>query len=120
MTDFIYHITSAGSWSAAQGAGVYAAKSLASAGFIHCSRMDQVIRVANNIFAGQPGLVILKIDPTLLTAPVKWEPGADKPDEVFPHLYGPLNLEAVTGAFDFSPGEDGKFRLPPDPGFDTR
>ncbi len=116
MTEFIYHITSAASWSAAQGAGVYAADSLASDGFIHCSRENQIIRVANSYYSGQPGLVILRIDLTLLTAAVKWEPGTDKSDEVFPHLYGPLNLEAVTGVFDFPPGDDGKFRLPLDLG----
>lgn len=112
MTETIFHITSAASWAAAQSAGVYLADSLSSAGFIHCSRVDQIIRVANNIYSGRFDLVVLKIDPSLLTSALKWEPGADKADELFPHLYGPLNFEAVVDVYDFPPGADGKFSLP--------
>jgi uncharacterized protein (DUF952 family) len=112
VTEPIFHITSAASWAAAQSAGVYLADSLSSAGFIHCSRVDQIIRVANNLYSGRSNLVVLKLDPSLLTSAVKWEPGADKADELFPHLYGPLILEAVVGVYDFPPGADGKFSLP--------
>jgi uncharacterized protein (DUF952 family) len=112
VTEPIVHITSAASWAAAKLAGVYLADSLTSAGFIHCSRVDQIIRVANNFYSGRSDLVILKLNPSLLTSLVRWEPGADKADELFPHLYGPLNLEAVVGVYDFPPGADGKFGLP--------
>jgi uncharacterized protein (DUF952 family) len=112
MSDFILHATSRTAWSAAQKAGAYTADSLASQGFIHCSRMDQVVHVANNIFKGQQGLVLLKIDPSRLTAKLRYEPGTDAPDELFPHIYGPLNLEAVSAVLDFEPGIDGIFSLP--------
>ncbi len=112
MTEFIYHITSRTSWSAVQKSGAYSADSLASEGFIHCSKTNQILRVANNIFANQRGLVLLEIDPSQLKPEVRWEAGADKADELFPHLYGPLNLEAVVRVLDFEPGADGKFHLP--------
>jgi uncharacterized protein (DUF952 family) len=113
VTEFIYHIAPRTSWSAAQKLGAYSADSLASQGFIHCSKIDQVLRVANAIYLGQPGLVLLEIDLTALRPEVRWEPGTDKPDELFPHIYGPLNVEAVVRVLDFPPAPDGTFRLPP-------
>ena len=112
MTDSIFHITSRISWSDAKKSGAYSADSLMSEGFIHCSKIDQVMRVANTIFANQYGLVILVIYPSQLKPEVRWEAGTDKADELFPHIYGPLNLEAVVRVIDFEPGLDGKFHLP--------
>jgi uncharacterized protein (DUF952 family) len=74
--------------------------------------MNQIKRVANNFFANQHGLVILVIDPSRLKPEVRWEAGTDKADELFPHIYGPLNLEAVVRVLDFEPGPDGMFSLP--------
>jgi len=111
----IYHITERKTWQAAQASGDYRAKSLKTQGFIHLSQVEQVARVANVIYAGQTGLVLLYIDPTKLTATLREEP----PDpavpahhytgELFPHLYGALNLEAVVDVQDFIPNEDGEF-----------
>jgi uncharacterized protein (DUF952 family) len=113
VTEYIYHIATSASWSAAQPAGQYTPDSLATQGFIHCSKVDQILRVANNYYSGQTGLVILEIDPTRLEPGLSWEPGADKTDELFPHLYSPLNLGAVKRVVDFVPASGGKFSLPP-------
>ena len=112
MTDSIFHITYRISWSAAQKAGAYSADSLISNGFIHCSKIDQILCVANTFYANQHGMVILVIVPSQLKPEVRWEAGTDKADELFPHIYGPLNLEAVVCVLDFEPGLDGKFHLP--------
>jgi uncharacterized protein (DUF952 family) len=112
VTGHIFHITSRASWSAAHGSGAYSADSLAGEGFIHCSTEEQILRVANAFYSNQHGLVILMIDLSKLKPAVRWEAGTDKPDELFPHIYGPLNLEAVACVFDFEPGVDGKFHLP--------
>lgn len=112
MTGFIFHITLRASWSAAQASGAYSADSLASEGFIHCSKVDQILRVANTFYLNQYGLVILEIDLARLKPVVRWEAGADKADELFPHIFGPLNLDAVVRVLDFEPGLDGKFLLP--------
>jgi uncharacterized protein (DUF952 family) len=114
VIDFIYHITDWTAWSAGQKTGEYRADSLERVGFIHCSRAAQILRTANKLYAGQHGLVILRIDPLQLKAEVHWEPGTDKADELFPHIYGPLNREAVMQVFDFEPGPDGVFSLPGD------
>ena len=112
MTDSIFHVIARTCWSEAQQSSVYTADSLLSEGFIHCSNTTQILRVANKFYANQVGLVILEIDPSKLKPEVRWEAGTDQADEMFPHIFGPLNLEAVIGVFDFEPGSDGKFHLP--------
>ena len=57
--------------------------------------------------------MLLEIDPTRLKPEVRWEPGTDKADELFPHVYGPINLDGVMGVLDFEPGQEGRFTLPP-------
>jgi len=112
VSGLIYHITARADWLAGQTAGAYRADSLESQGFIHCSKASQVLRVANAIYMGRHTLVIRAIDPTHVKAKVQWEPGTDKADELFPHIYGELNLDAVKDVIDIEPGDDGKFTLP--------
>jgi len=114
MTDFFYHITTGSAWSAGQKSGEYRADSLEREGIIHCSTATQVLRVANTYYTGQQGLVILMIDPTRLQAEVRWEPGTDKDDELFPHIHGPLNGKAVVRVFDFEASPNDAFSLPED------
>jgi len=115
----IYHITTKQAWADAQAHGQYTAASLEAQGFIHLSANgDQVVRVANAIYAGQTDLVILCVDPTQLRAPLKYEPAdpgvpAEHDDgERFPHLYGPLELHAVLEVVAFPPLGDGTFVMP--------
>ena len=67
----IFHITSAATWDAARAGGSYAADSLATEGFIHCSEADQYCWVANQRFRGRLDLVLLHIDETRLQASVQ-------------------------------------------------
>jgi uncharacterized protein (DUF952 family) len=109
----IYHITRAEDWAAAQAAGSYRAGSLDHEGFIHFSTAAQVLRVANFFYRGQVGLVLLAVDEARLGAPLRYEesePGLAP----FPHLYGPLNLDAVVAVYAFPPEADGSFRMPAD------
>jgi uncharacterized protein (DUF952 family) len=114
MTGRIYHITARQAWVSAQAQGAYAAPSLTAEGFIHCSTREQVPAVADRFYKGQAGLVLLVIDPARLAAPLKWEPAADRnpPQGDFPHIYGPLNLEAVVRVLDFAADGNGAFPLP--------
>ncbi|MGA2488847.1 MAG: DUF952 domain-containing protein [Anaerolineales bacterium] len=112
MSEFILHVTSQTTWSAAQKGGQYVTDSLAGEGFIHCSKADQIMRVANLSFTRQRGLVLLVIDPALLIPELRWEPGVDLATELFPHIYGPINLDAVVEVLDFENDTDGKFHLP--------
>ena len=115
----LYHITTREAWIAATRNGAYTAPSLASEGFIHCSTSAQVPAVARRFYGGQSGLVLLAIDPTRLTATLKWEAAADGTIPAgasgagrFPHVYGPINMEAVARVLDFEPDSSGEFTVP--------
>jgi uncharacterized protein (DUF952 family) len=114
----LYHITSRSAWIDATRQGVYTTPSLATEGFIHCSTASQVLPVARQFYAGQKGLVLLAIDTARLTSGVQWE-GADggapagvTSNSLFPHVYGSINLEAVTQVWDFEPDAQGRFPTP--------
>jgi uncharacterized protein (DUF952 family) len=100
--DRIYHLALERDWVAARAAGEYAVstlgRTLAEEGFVHASLEDQWRGVRERFYAGvtEP-LVLLVIDPARLTAEVRIEevPGLD---EEFPHVYGPINLDAVVEA----------------------
>ncbi len=115
----IYHITSRRAWREAQQRGDYHAESLATEGFIHCSTDAQVLPVAEKYYSGRGGLLVLKIDPARLSAELKWEPpsGGTPPrgipeGELFPHVYGPINLDAIVKVFDLETDPDGKHTVP--------
>jgi len=92
---YIYHVTTRAEWERAQAQGFYEAASLASEGFIHASADErQVQGVLQRYFAGQSDLVQLTIDPSKLVHELKWEL-APSVGEEFPHIYGPLNVDAV-------------------------
>ena len=107
----IYHIAKRVEWERAEREGIYRTQTLASEGFIHCSRSDQVIRVANGLFRGQTGLVLLEIDTRRVRAEIRHE-NCEGGQEVFPHIYGALDLGAVVRVLAFEPGEDGSFAMP--------
>jgi uncharacterized protein (DUF952 family) len=108
----LLHLVPRAAWEAAQAEGVYRAGSLATEGFIHCSTREQILAVANHLYHGRHGLVLLAIDPRRLDVPLRWE-GADPEWGEFPHLYGPLRVDAVTDVWSFEPGPTGDFALPP-------
>jgi uncharacterized protein (DUF952 family) len=109
VTEPIYHIASENTWLDALEFGEYFHPSLGSEGFIHCSTRSQVISTANRYFQGQSGLVLLEIDPDLAAAEIRFEAAEG---EVFPHLYGPLNLDAVVDVSRFQPDAEGDFHFP--------
>lgn len=107
----IFHITKRGEWERAGREGVYRTQTLASEGFIHCSRSEQVIRVANTLFRGQTGLVLLEIDTRQVGAEIRYE-NCEGGQELFPHIYGAIDLGSVVRVLAFEPGEDGSFAMP--------
>jgi uncharacterized protein (DUF952 family) len=113
VSSVIYHIATRADWERAMEDGEYTRssvdKTLAEEGFIHASQAPQVSRTANKFYRDVPGdLVLLVIDTDLLRAEVRYEdvPGAELP---FPHIYGPLNTDAVVETRPFAPGPDGTF-----------
>lgn len=90
----IYHIVTAIKWQYALEHGFYEADSLATEGFIHTSKDTQVAGVLERYYKNQQNLLLLHIDETKLTAPLKYEL-APAVNEEFPHIYGTVNLDAI-------------------------
>jgi uncharacterized protein (DUF952 family) len=90
----IYHVAFADTWDDARQKGYYEHPSLKDEGFIHCSQEQQVAGVLERYFAGKTGLVKLVIDTNKLTSKLvfDWSPSTQ---DTFPHIYGPINSEAV-------------------------
>jgi uncharacterized protein (DUF952 family) len=90
----IYHVTTAAEWKSAQEKGFYEAASLKTEGFIHCSEQHQVAGVLERYFKDKNGLVKLVIDTSKLNSRYvqEWSPSTR---DTFPHIYGPVNTEAV-------------------------
>lgn len=103
QTSTIYHIAHAKDWQLAQQTGKYQAASLSRQGFIHAANQQQLERLrSSGIFSPREPWVVLSVDMLKLQAEVRFEAADDPPGftadakELFPHIYGMLNLDAVT------------------------
>ena len=103
----LFHITQEDAWLKARSDGVYTAPSIETEGFIHLSEETQVLATANRFYQGMSGLVLLEIDSEQLTSRLQYDDVLDHGR--FPHLYGPLNLDAIVRVIPFTPEEDGLF-----------
>ena len=104
----IYHLARQGDWEAAAPTGEYRVASLVEEGFIHCSKDEaQMLGVANRLFKGLVNVLVLEVDTERLTSPVKHEPS--RSGEVYPHIYGPLNADAVVRVARLLADAQGKF-----------
>lgn len=107
----IYKICPAPAWREAERQGVYRGSADDSRdGFIHFSTAAQVAETARKHFAGQTGLFLIAVDAESLGDALRWEPSRN--DELFPHLYGELDLGAVIDVFDLRARSDGSHDIP--------
>jgi uncharacterized protein (DUF952 family) len=114
----IYHIAYLTDWAQARSAGQYSVSTrgvaLSEQGFIHASTAVQVSTVANAFYAGEEGLTVLVIDEDKVGPRITYEPPAPGVDELFPHIYGPLNADAVIGTRPLEVAGDGRFVFSPE------
>jgi uncharacterized protein (DUF952 family) len=107
----IYKISPRSAWDAATDKGIFLGAPVDLAdGYIHFSSASQMRETAAKHFAGQQDLVLAVIDTVSLGENLKWEPS--RGGALFPHLYGPLLMEAVVGVHDLPVGSDGLHVFP--------
>ena len=107
----IYKICPASAWHEAERQGIYrGSRDDARDGFIHFSTAAQVNETARKHFFGQTGLFLIEVDADALGAALRWE--RSRNDELFPHLYGELDLGAVTAILDMRARSDGYHDIP--------
>jgi uncharacterized protein (DUF952 family) len=108
----IYKICPAALWRDAERNGAFRGSEVdLRDGFIHFSNAAQVAETAAKHFAGQYDLVLVHVDAAKLGGKLKWEPS--RGGALFPHLYGELDLAAVSRVEPLPLGPDGTHKLPP-------
>ena len=109
----IYKICPRETWESAANVGEFlgAAIDLAD-GFIHFSAGHQVRETAHKHFAGQQDLVLVAVDPQSLGSALRWE--ASRGGDNFPHLYGPLTMDAVRSVISLPVDAAGEHVFPED------
>ncbi len=107
----IYKICPDSAWRQAERDGVFrgSADDIRD-GFIHFSTATQVEGTARKHFVGQPGLLLIAIDADGLGEALRWE--ISRGGELFPHLYGELDLRHVTTVLDMPARADGYHDIP--------
>ena len=107
----IYKICPASAWREAERLGIYRGSADdARDGFIHFSTASQVFETARKFFAGQSGLLLIEVDADALGDALRWE--RSRNDELFPHLYGALDLGAVLRVIGMRARSDGGHDIP--------
>jgi uncharacterized protein (DUF952 family) len=91
----IYHIVMPEAWAASDD-NQYEAESLASEGFIHCSFEHQLDGVLQRYYSDAERVVLLEIESDRLTSKLVNEPSTG--GEIYPHIYGPINRDAIVSA----------------------
>ena len=107
----IYRIAEQADWTAAQKTGHFASPDLTTEGFIHFSARSQVQGVSERYYAQRTGLWLLAVDESRLTVPLRWE-NTTGGTELFPHVYGPVPLEAVVCHAPLAREADGRIHWP--------
>ena len=107
----IYKICPASAWREAERQGVYRGSADdARDGFIHFSTASQVAETLRKHFFGQRALFLVEVDDEALGAGLRWE--RSRNDELFPHLYGELDLGAVISVTNLNMRSDGGHDIP--------
>ncbi|MFK4289526.1 uncharacterized protein (DUF952 family) [Bacillus sp. RC240] len=96
-------------WRITKNIGEINEASLKEEGFIHCSLLDQALKVAQKHFNHEKDVLLLTIDPSLVKAEIKYELASN--GQEYPHVYGVINVEAIVEVVPFSK-EKGVFILP--------
>lgn len=107
----IFHLLLPNEWSAAKAKGSYCPSSLGSEGFIHFSTQTQVLRSAHNYFKGTNQVTLLAVEEASVQGILTWENTVGG-TELFPHVYGSLQVAQVVATYDLARDEEGRFKLP--------
>lgn len=106
----IFHLITKQDWETAQDVREWRPGSLADEGFVHCSNgEEQLVRVARRLYSGRDDMLALEVDTEKLHYPVITE--ASRSGELYPHIYGPLELDAVVAVWSVNPDGEGSFSL---------
>lgn len=101
------HLVPAPVWEQQRNNPTYLPEAYKADGFIHCTIGDgRMLAVANMFYTADPRpFLALTLDPDQITSEVRFE----DPDAVFPHIYGPLQVAAVSSHRLVERDDQGRF-----------
>ena len=109
-TKTYFHIAEIRDWSSQRDGATYTPQAYTHEGFIHLSYEGQLAATASRYFLNREDIVVLKIESAYLDGEVVDENSLGG-EELFPHLYSPLNMSAVTAVGAVSWTTDDQPRL---------
>ena len=108
--DLIFHLVRKKDWKEQKKEARYHPETIDSKGFIHCSSGKNIEEVANRLFRGERRILLIVINTSLIEPELKYEKD-EETNISYPHIYGPLNLDAVIDKIELVPEEDGSFKI---------
>lgn len=108
---YIYILIAKSDYEKAKKNGTLYEDSLETQGFIHASPIDQLTRVANKYYATAVDVQVMVVEAVEVYAAIKWEPATGG---LYPHIYGPLNMNAVARVVPVSKNSDGLYKITPE------
>jgi uncharacterized protein (DUF952 family) len=102
----IYHVVVPAFWKSQENNEFYFSETFATEGFIHCSTEQQLEGVLQRYYANAGEVIKLTLDEEELTSPLLYEEATN--NELFPHIYGGINQDAITAIdtlVEIFPGE---------------
>jgi uncharacterized protein (DUF952 family) len=107
----VYKLLTEADWVAAEASGVAATALDIADGYVHLSTNAQVRETARRYYSGQARVRLLRFDFAAL-GDVRWE--KSRGGDLFPHLYGALEISKADGSWWLTPGPDGVPLFPED------
>jgi glutathione S-transferase len=120
MTQDLFHLAVPEEWAEATAIGAYEFStrglSVEQVGFVHCSYGHQLAGVASRFYGDCPQVLVLVLNAEVLASHglrIVKEPAAENATELFPHLFGPIPLDAVSEVRPWNREAEGGFTDPP-------
>lgn len=108
--DLLFHVTTHEEWKKYQTNRNYEPESLESKGFIQCYTGSQIADAANRLYPDKDQILLLVIDVSIIREEIKYEKD-EEVGEKFPHIKGPLSINAVIDKIDIRAEDNGKFKI---------
>ena len=104
----ILHCMKKAEWNLLKDQRAWGLRQIEAEGFIHCSTVEYFWRVAPNFKDVKEEMVLVCIDESKLRSEVRYEDG-DNCGRAYPHVYGPVNNDAVVMVLPFLRDESGNY-----------
>lgn len=108
--DLIFHVVKKEDWKLQKKDSRYHPESIDTEGFIHCSPGREIEEVTNRLFKGESDILLIIINTTLVEPEIRYENSGDS-DTKYPHIYGPLNMDAVIDKIELASEDDGSYKI---------